>query len=84
VNESSDSCWSQDEDCQPYTLKKCEFVDSPDAKFNWELVRPATTSGAIDNLLFKYPDSEGIRNKIFDSNNYSFDVVNRAVQVKIY
>jgi len=49
----------------------------------WESVRPASSSCTADNRLFKYQNSEGIKNRIFDGNNYSFDVVSRAVQVFI-
>ncbi|KAF7637423.1 hypothetical protein Mgra_00003167 [Meloidogyne graminicola] len=87
VNESPE-IWDSDEELQPYTLMKCEFIFSFSNienqeifSYEWESVRPACSSCLSDNRLFKYPNSEGIRNRIFDGNNYSFDVVNRAVQV---
>jgi hypothetical protein len=71
---------------QPYTLMKCEFTTSllenqQVSCCEWESIRPASSSCFADNRLFKFPNSEGIRNRIFDGNNYSFDVVSRAVQV---
>uniref|UniRef100_A0A1I8B7X5 ER membrane protein complex subunit 1 n=1 Tax=Meloidogyne hapla TaxID=6305 RepID=A0A1I8B7X5_MELHA len=78
--------WDSDEELQPYTLMKCEFtslatLENQQVTCGWENVRPACSSCTADNRLFKYPNSEGIRNRIFDGNNYSFDVVSRAVQI---
>uniref|UniRef100_A0A914GWM9 Uncharacterized protein n=1 Tax=Globodera rostochiensis TaxID=31243 RepID=A0A914GWM9_GLORO len=92
VNEASGDSSEQEPDGQPYTLKKCEFelYDKDDhgsghrqlSPMMWESVRPATVGGtAVDSLLFKYPDLEAMRNRIFDGNSYAFDVVVRAVQV---
>jgi len=64
---------------------KCEYNSYLATSENqvWESVRPASSSCTADNRLFKYQNSEGIKNRIFDGNNYSFDVVSRAVQVFI-
>uniref|UniRef100_A0A914L7G2 Nuclear pore complex protein Nup160 homolog n=2 Tax=Meloidogyne incognita group TaxID=654580 RepID=A0A914L7G2_MELIC len=82
VNEPPE-IWDSDEELQPYTLMKCEYNSYLATSENqvWESVRPASSSCTADNRLFKYQNSEGIKNRIFDGNNYSFDVVSRAVQI---
>lgn len=75
---------------QPYVLKKCEFdtqtQQSPAGSDTvlWEDVQSATSATAMDSFLFNYADFEAVKNRIFDCNNYSFDVVNRAVQVFLF
>jgi hypothetical protein len=84
IDEKPETWTQEDDSSQPYTLKKCEFVPAlshTENKTLWESIRPAVASNAMENLLFNYQDFESIRNRIFDGNNYSFDVVNRAVQV---
>lgn len=50
----------------------------------WEDVQPALAHNKVDNLLFKFAESEAVKNRVFDGNNYSFFVVTRAVQVIIF
>lgn len=59
----------------------CRISRDKDADSIWENVQPAVMDGKVDSLLFDFPETEAIRNRIFDGNNYSFSVVNRAVTV---
>ena len=79
VNESFEN-GSSDDVGQPYALKKCNFTNNSTALL-WENVRPANYASLVDNVFFEYSNAEAVKDRILDGNNFTFEVVNRAVQV---
>lgn len=47
----------------------------------WEVVHPAVTDAALDEFFADPMDTDILRARVFDSDAYSFDAVQRAVQI---
>ncbi|KAI6192894.1 hypothetical protein M3Y99_01908000 [Aphelenchoides fujianensis] len=73
-NERSDAMF------QPYLMRRCTVDLRGLESSSWDAVDPGMPDPVFDKLLFADLAAKSIKQRIFDGNTYSFEIVQRAVQ----
>ncbi|KAI6177930.1 Protein disulfide-isomerase [Aphelenchoides fujianensis] len=73
-NERSDAMF------QPYLMRRCTVDLRGLESSSWDAVDPGMPDPVFDKLLFADLAAKSIKQRIFDGDTYSFEIVQRAVQ----
>ncbi|KAI6182204.1 BMA-NPP-6, isoform e [Aphelenchoides bicaudatus] len=65
---------------QPYLLRHCALELNGTSESEWKVADPAVPNSILDSLVFESMTVESVKQRIFDGDTYSFEIVQRSIQ----